>query len=318
MEGTDRPLGFEPRHLAALVAIAKTGSFRIAGEHLGYVQSAVSRPIATLEEVAGARLVERARGANDVTLTPAGELLVRHAEALLARQAIAHADLAQLAQGELGPVRIGVPQGVGHRLLRPALAAFRRRRPRARVLPSEYPGDAAPLRLLEQGALDLCVARLPVAGRPFASHELLRVRWVLALPAAWALAPAGGRIALAELADRPLIGRHDAHVGPPLEAELRALGIEPQIAFRTDIDETIRALVAAGMGAAALPAFSVDEHDPAITAVTVEDLPLAEMVGLLWHHERVLSAGAATLRDVMREVCGRLDGERARVRARAA
>ncbi|HEX5145697.1 MAG TPA: LysR family transcriptional regulator, partial [Conexibacter sp.] len=129
----ERLSSFESRHLAALVAVAQTRSFRLAGERLGYVQSAVSRQLATLEEVAGTRLVVRASGANEVTLTPAGELLVRHAEALLARQAAARADLERLAAGETGAVRVGVPQGVGPRLLRSVLTVHRERRPNARV-----------------------------------------------------------------------------------------------------------------------------------------------------------------------------------------
>jgi molybdate transport repressor ModE-like protein len=304
----DRPLGFDPRHLAALVAIAKTGSFRLAGEQLGYVQSAVSRQLATLEQVAGARLVERARGGSEVRLTQAGELLANHAEALLARQAAARADLVQLAAGEIGAVRIGVPQGVGHRLLRPALSSYRRRRPQARVVASEYPSDAPLFELVERGTLDLGVARLPLELGPFDRTELLRVRWVLAVPSSWGLARAGGDVELAHLADKPLIGRHDDALGPPLEAELRALGVEPNVVFRTDIDATIRALVAAGMGAALLPSYAVGEGE-AIAALALADLRLTEVIGLFWHRERVLAAAASELRDVMCEVCGRLGGD---------
>jgi len=300
---------FEPRHLSALVAVAKAGSFRVAGEQLGYVQSAVSRQIATLEHVAGVRLVERTRGTGDVRLTAAGELLMSHAEALLARHAAAHADLANLAEGRLGAVRIGVPQGIGHRLLRPALHAYRRRRPHARVVASEYPSDGPLFELVEQGALELGIGRLRDALGPICGVELLRVRWALATPASWVLAPAGGSIALAELDGRPLIGRHDERLGPPLEALLRALGQEPNVVFRTDIDETVRSLVAAGMGAALLPAYALDEGDRAISALAIDDLSLTEVVGLFWHRERVLTPAAEELRAITCEVCGRLDRE---------
>jgi DNA-binding transcriptional LysR family regulator len=305
----ERPLLFEPRHLAALVAVARTGSFRLAGEQLGYVQSAVSRQIATLEQVAGVRLVERARGTNDVGLTHAGTVLLRHAEALLARQAAAQADLIQLAAGETGAVSIGMPQGVGHRLLRPALAAYRRRRPQARVLASEYPSDAPLFALVEHGMLDLGIARLPLAAGPFASVELLRMRWVLAAPASWGLAPSGSAVPLAALEGRPLIGRHDLQHGPPLEAQLRERGRELNVVFRTDIDETIRSLVRAGMGAALLPSFGVDGETPGVALLTLEDLPLTEVVGLFWHGKRELAPAAAELRAITCEVCGRLGPE---------
>jgi DNA-binding transcriptional LysR family regulator len=301
----ERTPAFEARHLAALVAVAQTRSFRVAGERLGYVQSAVSRQIATLEEVAGTRLVERASGANEIGLTPAGELLVRHAEALLARQAAARADLDQLVAGETGAVRIGVPQGVGHRLLRRVLVEFRRRRPRSRVLASEFPTDAPLFELVEQGQLDLALASLPLAPGPFEHCSLLRVRWVLAAPSHWPIAQRGDALRLADLAGKPLVGRHDARTGPPLEAQLRAAGHEPNVVFRTDLDETVRALVGAGVGAGLLPTFGVDPHDAAIATRPLEDLPLTQPVALVWHRERVLSPGADELRRVVQEACGR-------------
>jgi len=128
---------------------------------------------------------------------------------------------------------------------------------------------------------------------------------------------AGGSVSVEQLAGRPLIARHDEQVGPPLEAELRALDHEPNVVFRTDIDETIRALVAAGTGAALLPAFAVDEDDPAITTLGLDDLRLVELLGLLWHHERVLSTAAAELRAIVCEVCGRIDREAAAERVHA-
>jgi DNA-binding transcriptional LysR family regulator len=306
----ERLATFEARHLAALVAVAQTRSFRVAGERLGYVQSAVSRQIATLEEVAGTRLVVRAPGANEVGLTQAGELLVRHGEALLARQTAARADLDQLAAGATGAVRIGVPQGVGHRLLRRVLAAYRKQRPQTRVLASEFPTDAPLFELVEQGQLDLAVAGLPLAPGPFEHHRLLQVRWVLAAPSHWPISQRGGALQLSDLAGKPLVSRHGERAGPPLEAQLEAAGHESNVVFRTDLDDTVRALVGAGVGAGLLPTFGVDPHDAAIATRTVEGLPLTQAVALVWHRERVLSPAAEELRAVTCEVCGRAESAR--------
>src|ERR671930_2454082 len=83
----DRWLGIELRHLTALEAVGREGSFGRAAKSLGYTQSAVSQQIAALERIVGSRLIERPGGPRRVSLTEAGELLLRHAEAIVARLA---------------------------------------------------------------------------------------------------------------------------------------------------------------------------------------------------------------------------------------
>lgn len=88
--------GVEVRHLVALDAVAREGSFRRAALRLGYVQSAISHQIAGLEALTGKRLIDRSRGARPLALTPAGRILLQHADAVIARVRIAQAELAAL------------------------------------------------------------------------------------------------------------------------------------------------------------------------------------------------------------------------------
>src|SRR5205809_5351303 len=113
----DRWLGVELRHLIALEAVAREGSFGRAATSLGYTQSAVSQQIATLERIVGERLVERPGGPKAVSLTEAGELLLRHAQAIVARLVAAQADLSALSDGAAGVLRVGIYQSIGARVL---------------------------------------------------------------------------------------------------------------------------------------------------------------------------------------------------------
>src|ERR1051325_1047174 len=120
----DRWLGVELRHLAALQAISQAGSVPRAAAQLGYTQSAVSQQIATLERIVGERLVERPGGPRPASLTQAGELLLRHADSIVARLQAAQADLHALRAGEVGTLRIGVFQSVGARVLPEIMRRF--------------------------------------------------------------------------------------------------------------------------------------------------------------------------------------------------
>ncbi|MHA7241241.1 LysR family transcriptional regulator [Arthrobacter sp. TMS1-12-1] len=91
----------ELRHLRSLVSVIDTGTFTDAGIELGISQTAVSRNIAALESALGVRLLHRTT--RSVSLTPAGERVLRHA-----RRAIAVvADLRQEALAGVSTIRVG-------------------------------------------------------------------------------------------------------------------------------------------------------------------------------------------------------------------
>src|SRR2546423_10937298 len=158
----DQWLGVELRHLAALEAVAEEGSFGRAAQRLGYTQSAVSQQIAQLEKVVGARLLERPGGPRAVSLTDAGRLLLRHADAIVARLAAAQADMAALQAGEAGPLRGGVLQSVGARLLPRLLLRFKRGFPRGSLPGVEGNTPAQLLPLVASGELDPTLPGLPL------------------------------------------------------------------------------------------------------------------------------------------------------------
>ena len=73
----------EFRHLRALRAVAEEGSFVGAADILGFSQAAISQQIAGLEKAVGVALFDRPGGPRPVTLTPAGRVLLRHADAVV-------------------------------------------------------------------------------------------------------------------------------------------------------------------------------------------------------------------------------------------
>src|SRR6476619_2862371 len=148
-------LGLEFRHLLALKAIADEGTFGRAAQRLGYTQSAISQQIATLERIVGQRLIERPGGPRPVSLTEAGELLLRHADAIAARLQAAQADLAALDAGDAVPLRIGTDQSVGARVLPALLREFTAGWPQVEVTLQESADDRDLIALVERGELDL-------------------------------------------------------------------------------------------------------------------------------------------------------------------
>ena len=201
----DSWLGVELRHLAALEAVAREGTFGRAAVSLGYTQSAISQQIQTLERLVGERLLERPGGPRAVSLTEAGALLLRHAESIIARLHAAQADMAALSQGQTGALRIGTFQSVGAKVLPNVMRRFLAAWPHVELELTESASDDDLLRLIERGELELAFAMLPTLEGPFESQEILRDPYVLLVPADHEL---GGleRTSIAELGDLTLIG----------------------------------------------------------------------------------------------------------------
>ncbi len=295
----DRWRGVELRHLAALEAVGRLRSFGAAARELGYTQSAVSQQVAQLERVVGQRLVDRPGGPRRVDLTDAGRLLLRHADAIVAQIDAAQADMAALAEGAAGPLRVGIYQSVGARILPALLRRFREEWPRVDVHVREETDAADLLRLLEHGELDLTFADLPLPTGPFESEEVLRDPYVLLVPAGSELADRDAAPPLRELAGVPLIGWRST--GEP-ETYLRGRVPELNVVFRTDDNGTLLGLVAEGLGLAVVPRLVVNLRNPSFAALPFGTRIPPRDIAIVWHRDRYRSAAAQAFAGLARDM----------------
>jgi DNA-binding transcriptional LysR family regulator len=288
--------------------VAREGSFSAAAQRLGYTQSAVSQQIATLEKIVGVRLVERPGGPRRVSPTVAGKLLLRHADALVARLAAAMADVEAYASGEAGELRVGIYQSVGARILPAVMSRFIAAWPRVAVQLVEGIDDADLLALVERGELDVTFVAFPLAEGPFASAELLNDPFVLLVAADSPLAERGEPVSLRQIAELPLIAYRASRFADLPTMRLRSRGVEPRVVFRSDDNGTIHGLVAAGFGAALIPRLGVDPAHPGTRALELAVRVPPRLVGLAWHRDRYRLPAQEAFVTTATEVCAALGG----------
>ena len=315
-------LGIDLRHFAALEAVARTRSFGRAARELGYTQSAVSQQIAQLERIVGQRLFDRPGGPRRVEPTEAGLLLLGHADAIVAQLDAARADMAALAEGAAGILRVGIYQSVGARLLPALVRRFRTQWPLVGVRVREESSAADLLRLLEHGELDLSFADLPLREGPFEWAELLQDPYVLLVSARSELAKLDAAPPLREVAKLPLIGRRTtdeperfiAGRVPPGAGGAgfagRASSASPatlpaselNVVFRTDDNGTLGALVAEDLGVAIEPQLVVDPRDRAVKMLPFGSRIPPRTLVLAWHRDRYRSQAAQAFVELAREL----------------
>jgi molybdate transport repressor ModE-like protein len=291
----------ELRYLAALEAIAATGSFGGAADQLGYTQSAVSQQIAALERLVGQPLIDRPGGRRPGGLTQAGSLLLEHAEPVLARLRRAQAQLEALTRGDAGTLRVGTYQSVGIRVLPDVAAGLAETHPDLRLEIHEGGCDIQLVDRVRHGDLDVSFCTLPVSGGPLATEELLEDPYLL-LVAAGSSPSGGADVPLETLSSLPLIGYRGCHTEQRVEAYLRGIGVDLDRIAYADDNAIIQAMVAQGRGVALLTDLSIDHGDPRTETVALGDWVPPRRVGVAWHRDSesspALRAFIATAREV--------------------
>lgn len=301
--------GLDLRHLSAFEAVHKTGSFARAAEILGYTQPAVSQQISSFERIVGQRLFERTSGRSSVVLTEAGRLLLHHVEAVGARLATARTELDQLQKGEAGTLQIGAFQSAVAQLLPPILNRLRVSTPGLGVALTERTLDTDLLAELAHGTLDFAFALLPVDEEEFFHIELVRDHFALVLPED---GPFPTEIeSLAELAGVPLLTYRTCRSVEMLTNQLRAAGVEPEFAVRSDDNSALKELVRSGLGVALMPNLWIEMGgNDGLVVVPVDHLFPSRVITLAWNKNRLLTPPQLAFIEAARSVYPSAGAER--------
>ncbi len=276
------------RHLVAFETVAEERSFTRAARRLGYTQSAVSHQMATLERLVGKQLIERPRGTEAAHLTEAGEVLHRHARALISRVKLAYDDLDGLAEGVGGTFRFGTYQSMSTSILPHVLRRFSEQFPLVRVHLTESVDDLSLVRDLEDGKLDASFVTLPLPESPLTAVEILRDVYVLLVAPDSPFAGRATAPSLGEIAQLPLIAWRSWR---GVEDTMRERGYELNVIMRSDDSDTVRSLVGAGVGAAIVPRLIVDPGG-SLVPLALDDVFGERSLALAWHPERRRTTGA--------------------------
>lgn len=275
--------GLDFRQLRALQAVVAHGTFGRAAEALGFTQSAISQQIASLEKMVDERLFDRPGGPRPVTLTPAGRLVLKHAERTLAHIELLERDLAGLKSGAVGRIDVSVFQSVAVKVL-PAVVGRLRKEVDADVRPVETNDDSVTIARLEHGEVDVgFVATNVRLTSPFQFVPVVSDPFVVVAPVGYTEAAV---IDVSDLADIPLIGQPVSDTCQlRIDASLVEAGVTPEYVFRTSDNAALQSMVREGMGLAVMPLLGVDVADPAIQICRLEPPFPPRRIGLVFRED---------------------------------
>jgi DNA-binding transcriptional LysR family regulator len=241
----------DPRRLLTFREVARQGSFSRAADALALSQPAVSQQVSALERELGSTLLVRGRAGTVVT--PAGELLLAHADALAARLELADAQMDELADGERATLRVGAFPSALATIVPAAAVAVRAREPDLDIAIEEGTIDELEA-AVQSGTLHVAVcwqdARADRREREVLRRTDLAEEPMVAVLAGDHRLAGRRRISLSELANEPWMAPESE--GLFVDA-CRAAGFEPRIAILTRDPLAARAIAAAGLAVSLTP-----------------------------------------------------------------
>jgi LysR family transcriptional regulator, hydrogen peroxide-inducible genes activator len=265
------------RDLRYLVALADHRHFGRAAAASFVSQPTLSTQIKKLEEELGVSLVERAP--RRVMLTPIGREIAERARKVIA-EVEQMGEIARRSQDpEAGTVRLGIFPTLAPYLLPHVLPAIRARFPRLELLLVEEKTDQI-LARLRDGRLDAGVLALPLHDDQLQIEPLFDEPFVLAVPQQHALAGKPS-LNLRDLDDQHLLLLEEGHCLRDQALDVcRMSGADERDGFRATSLETLRQMVAAGVGITLLPTLAVQPPVP-----TSDDIRLLAFQGDAPHRQ---------------------------------
>jgi LysR family hydrogen peroxide-inducible transcriptional activator len=293
--------------LRYIVAVARERHFGRAAEACFVSQPTLSVAVRKLEDELGVTLFERATG--EVSVTAIGRRIIEQAQRVLEEAAVIPR-LAAHGQNELvGVLRLGVIYTIGPYLLPRLIPLLRKNAPQM-PLQIEENYTALLSDRLKQGELDVILISLPFALPGIFSEALYEEPFVV-------LMPKGHPLENCERIKAPLLAREDLLLlGSGHCFRDQVLQVCPEC-NRTSLTsdniqktlegsslETIRLMVASGMGVTVLPQTSVDGYvrDSEMVCVRPFDEPVPRRtVALAWRKSFTRPAAVQAVADAIRQ-----------------
>lgn len=283
------------RALQYFVKLADLRHFSKAANACFVSQPTLSTQIRKLEEELGVQLVERSP--KNIMLTPVGKEIADRARLVLSDIDQIRAVARRSGNPAEGVIRLGLFPTLAPYFLPHVVPGIRKKYPNLTLQLAEEKTDNI-LGMLRQGELDAGLLALPIRDEGLEMKVLFDEPFVVAVPDDHALA-GNSEIKLSELEGTQLLLLEEGHCLREHALEVCALsGAHERVDFHATSMETLRQMVAAGVGVTLMPLLAVKPPIAATGNVSIR--PFAEPVpsrtiALVWRSSSALSGFLAEL-----------------------
>ncbi|HEX2116319.1 MAG TPA: LysR family transcriptional regulator [Alphaproteobacteria bacterium] len=270
----------EMHQIRYFLSVCDTLNFTRAAELCNVSQPALTRAIQKLEEELGGLLFRRER--NLTHLTDLGRLMRPHLEQVFHQTETARTTAKSFLKLENAPLNLGVMCTVGPQRFVSFLSEFQSRNPGIEISITE--GTPQRLtQLLEEGTLDVAVVAQPEPfGERFDVMRLYKERFVIAVAPGHRFERQNA-VRLTDVEGESYLSRVNCEFRDHIRKLREERGIDVRVVFRSERDDWIQTMTAAGMGFCVMPEFLPAAPALVIRPITepdiVRDVSLVKVAG---------------------------------------
>lgn len=291
------------RDLEYLVALDDHRHFGRAAAACLVSQPTLSTQVKKLEAELGAPLVER--GQRQVHLTLVGEQIAQRARVVLGEVADIRALAQQASDPRGGSLRLGVFPTLGPYLLPHLTGPLKKAFPNLELLLVEEQSHLLVDRL-HAGTLDAALLAMPSGDASLHEEAVFVEEFVAALPVGHPLASAQEPLSTKDFTAEQILLLAEGHcMRDQALAVCQGAGASAPSGFEATSLETLRHMVAAGVGTTLLPRLAVSDPMPAHPGVVLREFAEPKphrVIGLHWRESSVFSTLLPEVADVIREL----------------
>jgi LysR family transcriptional regulator, hydrogen peroxide-inducible genes activator len=286
------------RDLSYFVMLAKTLHFGKAAALCHVSQPTLSVQIKKLEDRLGIILIERDN--KNVRLTPEGKIIAAKA-AIVLQEIEAIKTYAKTVQDpKAGDLHLGIIPTLGPYLLPQTIQTLHHKLPKLSLWLHEAQTEIL-LAKLQTGELDLAILALPIEEENLTAIPLFNEAFYFAVNKNHALAKKK-KISLQEIEDEKILLLADGHC---LRAQALALcqniRLEPMGDFKATSLETLRHMVAQGLGATLIPELATQVPNPNICYIPFKNPAPHRQIGLVFRKTHVREALLKQMAQILKD-----------------
>jgi DNA-binding transcriptional LysR family regulator len=250
----------ELNQIRYFLTLSRELNFTRAAELCNVSQPALTKAIKNLEEELGGELFRRERGNSH--LTDLGRLMQPHLEQVLAAAEQARLEAGSFKAAKKAPLKLGVMCTISPHVMVDFLKAVRDRLPAIELSITELPGGAL-IEAMTKGQLDIALVGMPKLPARLNVIPLYSERYGVAFAKGHRFEKMNA-VPTRELANENYVERMSCEFDDHWSAMNPGWDIDVNVRFRSEREDWVQALLAAGMGCAVIP-----EHLPRLNGVAL-------------------------------------------------